>query len=40
VFIGYGVITLAAAVVLVVAPGLIPSTVGIAFSPGSSKSSP
>jgi hypothetical protein len=34
VFIGHGVITFAAAVVLVVAPGLIPSTVGIALPPG------
>ena len=33
VFIAHGVITLAAAVVLVVAPGLIPSTVGIVLPP-------
>jgi len=34
VFVAHGVITLAAAVVLVVAPGLIPSTVGIELPPG------
>jgi len=34
VFIAHGLITLAAAVVLVVAPGLIPSTVGIELPPG------
>jgi hypothetical protein len=33
-FIAHGIITLAAAVVLAVAPGLIPSTVGIALPPG------
>ena len=34
VFIAHGAITLAAAVVLAVAPGLIPSTVGIVLRPG------
>jgi hypothetical protein len=34
VFVAHGAITLAAAVVLVVAPGLIPSTVGIQLPPG------
>jgi hypothetical protein len=34
VFVAHGLITLAAAVVLVVAPGLIPSTVGIELPPG------
>jgi hypothetical protein len=34
VFVAHGLITLAAAVVLVVAPGLIPSTVGIVLPPG------
>lgn len=32
-FLAHGVVTLAAAVVLVVAPNLIPSTVGIALTP-------
>ena len=34
VFIAHGIITLAAAVVLIAAPGLIPSTVGITLPPG------
>jgi len=33
-FLAHGVVTLAAAVVLVVAPNLIPSTVGLALTPG------
>lgn len=34
VFVAHGIITLAAAVVLAIAPGLIPATVGIELPPG------
>lgn len=33
-FVAHGIVTLAAALALIVAPGLIPSTVGLALTPG------